>query len=703
MRRSILLTSVSLASLSSGLAFSQEATGEEPIDLGRIVVEGELQPRELFDTSTSVVVIPGETLERRGDRDLFTTIERIPNVTSTFGEKGFAIRGIDQRGVGAAGTGLLVSTQIDGVALPSNQATFFGPYSVWDLEQVEVLRGPQSTQQGRNALAGAVIVKSKDPEFFNEYKLRGEIGDRNILRGSVMLNQAFNDRFALRFSADVRQDDGFVDNPFLGTDYDAREAQTYRIKAAWRASDTVDVNFGYTYAENEGGEDFVESTFFPGERFNFSNVPADEGSKHNLVELRVNWEISPTLTFESETNYYHLDYRRLEDFDNSPLNLGVFDRTGASESFEQDFRLRFQSGSFSGVVGVFYTNFDNSIPADLTVDASAFAPVPPGLQFVTRSTDFSTDTDNFAVYGEVDIDAAAWSPGLSFTLGARYDYEDFSFDEFTRFSQPVPPPLFPSETSGSTSFDAFLPKAAVNYEFPPDQRVSFTYQKGYRAGGAQVNLFGQLNEFDAEFTDNYEIAYRGRFADDLVFVSANVFFTDWSDQQVNVQVGDFFGNPVVDTVNAGGSELWGGEFLIEAQATSNLFLYGSVGYSDTEFTDFVSNGVQLAGNAFPFASEVTAAFGGRYEWDNGLTVGVDVSYTDGSFGDAQNTAALKSDDRWLVDANASYEFGDGWQFGAYVRNLFDDDYVTQRTPNGAGQLLRTGEPRTAGFFVSKVF
>lgn len=352
---------------------------------------------------------------------------------------------------------------------------------------------------------------------------------------------------------------------------------------------------------------------------------------------------------------------------------------------------------------MFYTNFDNSIPAALTVDSGAFlAGVPNGV-FVTRFTDFATETDNFAVYGEVDIDAAAWAPGLSFTLGARYDYEELSFNEFTVFTLPVPPPLFPSQTSGSTSFDAFLPKAAIHYEFNPDQRVSFTYQKGYRAGGAQVNLFGQLNEFDAEFTDNYEIAYRGRFMDDLVFVSANVFFTDWSDQQVNVQVGDFFGTPVFDTVNAGGSELWGGEFSIEAQATPNLSLYGSVGYSNTEFTDFVSNGVQLAGNAFPFASEITAAFGGRYVWDNGISLGVDVSYTDGAFGDVENTAALKSDDRWLVDASATYDFGDGWQVGAYVRNLFDEDYVTQRTPNGATQLLRTGEPRTAGVFLSKVF
>lgn len=707
MRRSVLLTSVSLAGLLPVLANADDLTNEGQFDLGTIVVEGELQPRELFETSTSVAVVTGETIERRGDRDLFTTIERIPNVTSTFGEKGFAIRGIDQRGVGAAGTGLLVSTQVDGVALPSNQSTFFGPYSTWDLEQVEVLRGPQSTQQGRNALAGAVVVRSKDPVFFNEYKARGEIGDRGILRGSVMINQALSENFALRFSADIRQDDGYVFNPTLSRDYDEREAQTYRLKAAWKASETVDVNFGYTYAENEGGEDLVDSSFFPADRFNFSNVVADEGSEHNLLDLRVNWEISPGLTFESETNYYHLDYRRLEDFDNSPAPLGILDRTGTSESYEQDFRLRFESGIFSGVVGVFYTHFDNSIPADLTADASIFLPVPPGFLTGVRSTDFATETDNFAIYGEVDIDAAAWSPGLSFTLGARYDYEELSFDEFTRFSIAVPPPLFPSETSGSTSFDAFLPKFAVNYEFNEDQRVSLTYQKGYRAGGAQVNLLGQLNEFDSEFTDNVELAYRGRFMDDLVFVSANVFYTDWSDQQVNEQVGEITfpggSQPVFNTVNAGGSELWGGELLIEAQATPNLAVYGSVGYTDTEFTDFVSNGVQLAGNAFPFASEVTAAFGGRYVWNNGFSVGVDVSYTDGAFGDVVNTPGLKSDDRWLVDANATYDFGEGWQAGIYVRNLFDEDYVTQRIANGPSQLLRTGEPRTAGFFLSKTF
>ncbi|MEM6578822.1 MAG: TonB-dependent receptor, partial [Pseudomonadota bacterium] len=597
---------------------------DTPLDLGTIVVKGELQPRDLFETSTSAVVITGETLEQRGDRDLVTTIERIPNVTSTFGEKGFAIRGIDQRGVGTAGQGLLVSTQVDGVALPSNQSTFFGPFSTWDLEQVEVLRGPQSTQQGRNALAGAIIVRSRDPEFFNEYRLRGEIGTRGILRGSLMLNQALTDRFALRFSADARQDNGFVQNPFLGTNYDEREAQTYRLKAAWKASETVDVIFGYTYAENEGGEDLVESSFFPQNRFNFSNVPADEGSKHNLVDLRVNWQASSGIMFESETNYYHLDYRRLEDGDNSPFDFAVLNRTGNSESFEQDFRLRFTSGNLSGVAGVFYTNFDNSIPADLVIDTGIAVGAPPTGMFITRSTDFATETDNYAIYGEVDIDAAAWAPGLSFTLGGRYDYEEFSFNEFTRFDMPFPPS---TQGAGSTSFDAFLPKAAIHYEFNLDQRVSFTYQKGYRAGGARVNEAGQLNEFDSEFTDNYEIAYRGRFMDDLVFVSANAFFTDWSNQQVNVQVGSIGPIDVFDTVNAGGSEVWGGEFSIDAQATSNLAVYGSLGYAKTEFTNFVLNGQQLAGNAFPFASEVTAGFGGRYVWNNGVSLGADVSYT----------------------------------------------------------------------------
>lgn len=697
--RLTILCSVSASALSLAPALAQQ--NSDTIDLGTIVLRGELQSRTLQDSPTSATVETGEALEKRGDTDLYDVIERTPNVVASFGEKGVTIRGVDQRGVGG-GEGSLISTQVDGAALPSNQSTFFGPYSTWDLEQIELLRGPQSTQQGRNALAGAVVIRSKDPTYDQEFKLHGEVGSRDHQRFALMANTPLIDgKLALRFSAEHVENDGYVTNPTLGTnDYDAREMTTYRAKLLWDATEDVEVIFSYSRTENFGGEDFVEEPPFPSRRINFSNLRASEGSEHDIFGVRVNWTLSDTLTLESETTYYLHEYERLEDFDFTAADFGSLTATGDSESFEQDLRLRFETDSVSGVVGLFYTKIDNNRPSTAVVDLGWFAVGVPNGVFVTREDTFPTEIENYAIFGEADIAADGLLPGLTFTIGARYDIEKFKFANTSTTSPAVLPPV---NVSGSTDYEAFLPKVGVTYDFATDQSVSFTVQQGYRAGGAQVNGFnGNLNEFDPEFTTNYELAYRGQFYDGALRVAANAFYTLWRDQQVSVPGGS--GNVLdIDVLNAGKSEIWGAELTVEGDPTANLSLFGSVGYVQTDFLRFTTGGVDFSGNEFPGAPEWTTAFGGSYAWDNGVTLGVDTSYTGASYFGAANNAGNRSDDRWLVNAQLTYENDDGLLTGVYVRNIFDQDYAVQRNTSASGTQVRTGEPLTVGAFVTKTF
>ncbi|WP_082029672.1 TonB-dependent receptor [Tateyamaria sp. ANG-S1] len=703
----LLVGGVSTLSLNATLAAAQEEGA--PVDLGTLILRGELQARTVQDSPTSATIETGEDLERKGDTDLQDVIARTPGVSTSFGEQGFSIRGIDQRGAGGGGAGLVVSTQIDGVALPTNQATFYGPYSAWDIEQVEVLRGPQSTQQGRNALAGAIVVRSKDPTFEREFKLRGELGSRGYYRAAFAANTPLSDTVALRFSAETVNVDGTIFNATLGENADAHRIDTYRLKFLWEPTDTFRAIASFSRTENFAGEDSINRTISPEGRVVQLDIPTREGSRHDIFGLRTEWDINAALTLETETSYYTQDYVRSEDGDGFPVFLSRFDRVGETEVFEQDVRLSFDTGAYSGVVGLFYTNIQDSIPADLLIDTGfALTQRPEGANgiFANRFSDVVTDVENAAIFGEVDIRADRWLDGLSFTVGARYDYEEFAFDADIVYDAPVPlPPQFRDQSAeNSTSFNAFLPKFGINYEFSDTQRVSFTIQRGYRSGGTSINAANSISNFDPEFTTNYELAYRGSFNADSVFVAANVFFTDWTDQQVNRFAGTLpTGQTVFDVVNAGKSELRGGELSVEAEVTERFSVFGQVAYSDTEFVEFVNNGVDLAGNDFPGAAELTAAFGARYDWDNGVSWAFDASYTQGSFLDIENTQAQRSDDRWVVNSYLTYEMDD-LQLGLYVRNLFDEEYATNRSVDETGITFeRLGEPRTIGVYVQRSF
>ncbi|MEO0893026.1 MAG: TonB-dependent receptor [Pseudomonadota bacterium] len=680
------------------LASSAQAQNDDGF-LGTIIL-GELLDRTVQDSATSVSISSGEELEARGDVDLYNKVERTPNVATTFGNKGFVIRGFPQNGLGSNGqsNGTLISVQVDGVALNSWQSTFFGPYSTWDLGQVEILRGPQSTQQGRNALAGAVILKTKDPTFVPEYRFRIEGGSRNTQRYALALNQPFSDTVALRFAAEHQTTDGWVTSqPRADDRYDAREYTNYRAKLRWQPNERFDAVLEYSWTESFGGEDYVENVFFPAARISLDDVDAVEGSRHRILGFTTRYDLTDWLTLETETSAYTQEYIRVEG-DQPPVDTGdaLIQIFGGSDTFEQDVQLKFDTDQAKGVVGVFYTETNDDRPFNVVNN------IFPGI-FDFRNEQFSTEVTNAAIYGEVDWALDFMAPGLTLTAGARYDWEEFRFVQSVD-AGPILNGLGFADVAprtGTETFDAFLPKLGLTYDFNDRQSASFTVQRAYRAGGVSANpVTNTLSNYDPEFATNYELAYRGSFREDLLNITANAFYTRWEDQQIAVQgpptgtIGDVFN---IDITNAAKSEVWGFELAAQAQPTANLELFGSVGYTNTRFLTFAG----FVGNQFPFSPEWTAAVGGKYTWTNGLALGVDMSYQDASFQDNANT--YKDDSRFLVNAHATYPVTNTVTAGVFVRNLFDEDYATARFISGPTAIARTGEPRTFGAYLQAEF
>jgi len=659
---------------------------QSDVQLETITVTGELQERDLQESQTSAAIITGEELDVSTDAELYDVIDRTPNVSKSFGEKGFAIRGIDQRGVGA-GSGLLLNVTVDGATLPSNQATFFGPYSTWDLQQVEVLRGPQSTQQGRNALAGAINIRSQDPTFEPETKLRFDVGQLDSTRAALAFNAPLvEDRIALRIAGEQYSSDGWVANPTRDEDnYDARQLKMLRSKLLVQPTEALRALFTYSITDNSGGEDYVQAALFPEQRINPSDARSEEGSLHRISNLRLDYTFNSNWSLRSETSYYDQDYVRREDTDFSAQPGNLINRNATDTSLSQEFRLRYQGNRLRGTMGVYFTDIDSEDDTVATVPGTLLS--LPASTRVDVIFDNDTNTQNIATFAEFDYQLTTrWT----LTAGGRYDTVD-------RTQRTIIPPVVdipqPPPVTTDNTFNAFLPKLGIKYDWNADLSTGFTVQRGYRAGGSQRNLFtGQLNDFDPEYTWNYEFALRSSWLDKRLTANANLFFTQWTEQQVN-SLGDT-GNPNdINVVNAGESELYGFELETRALLTESLDVFAGLGYVHTEFTDFVDGGENFAGNEFPNAPQLSASLGGSYYFDSGWAVHLNGSFTDESFSDTQNTEFTKADDYWLVNARLGYE-AEGWSVYLYARNALDEDYRTQITNDGT--LYRTGEPRVVG-------
>ena len=645
------------------------AAGSEsgPVRLDALVVEGQLLTRTLQDTQSSVVVITGEELERRGDVDLNEVVERTPGISrDQLGQSGnFVIRGIAQNGVGGGGNGQTITTNVDGVRI-SDATVSQTDFSTWDLEQIEILRGPQSTQSGRNALAGAVIVRSKDPTYDLEAKALGGLGNLGTREGAIALNApVVEDKLAIRFALDHNRTDGSIDNPTLDLDDAAsKERTTLRLSLRADPFDDFTSTLKLSRFESKSARGFIDRSRFPDERVIFSDVEDRNDTVIESINWRNVYQLNDYISLESSTTYFETDNESIVDRDltATPGNFSTNDFE--TEAFDQELRMVYSGRRLNAVFGGFYADAKNT--GRIETEFGAFT--------LTGKT--VSEFENYAVFGEVEYDIL---PQLTIVAGGRYDWEKRQLEEnFTNFS------FAPT----SKTFDVFLPKLGAVYRFTNDVSLGFTYQRGYRAGGLRSNTAtGETFEFDPEFTDNYELAFRSQLYHGRVRLNANIFYTKWADQQLNV-----VNFPDITIENAGESRLFGGEVDIRLNPIPGLELFGALAYVDTEFTDFVNRGVDFSGNEFPLAADVTGAFGAEYFFENGFFIAGDASYTAAAFTEIANRDTLRSDNRFLVNTRAGYE-AENWSAVLYATNLFDIDYVSDViNPNFAvpGEPLQFG-------------
>ena len=700
----------------------------QEVRLDPITVFGEKTEKDLQNTITSVQVFTQEDIESSSIEDIDDVFDQAANVTQRFGGEGFAIRGINNASVAGGGVSPLATLYIDGSPI-SSFAVRTGIEELWDVKQVEILRGPQSTSQGRNTLAGAILIDTNDPVYQTEAAARIGYGTQDSRKISGMVNtNVIDDMLAVRITADYQSADGFNDNPTLGIDDQAfSRNKNFRGKILFEPTSGFSNLLTFTYADNESGDDEVDGTD-PFSRRYFGNIQGFENTRQTLVALDSTFDINEYVYLKNIVTFNSADYDRLDD--NSPNvfdDPNTFSRNNITDTFTEEFRLHFDFESTRAHIGFYYANIDfDDASGGVTrfsdaqlVDLGILAPLLPFYSGLTISQDrtFDRREKNYAGFGEITHD---FSDFVTVTAGIRYDVVDFdniSTDNrtlLTALPGPcgiiIPPGVDacaatdasllalldqPDDPGSDASSNAFLPNVGIILNWTQDLSTSFSVRRGYRSGGSGTSVLTFTPfTFEPEFVWNYEAAIRSSWFDNRLTVNGNVFYMDWSDQQVNIPGPG--GQLDALTVNAGESRLFGFELETFAKPMPALLLRSSLGYVDTEFTDFVSDQEDLSGNEFPNAPRWTFSAGGRYEFANGFYFQTDVNYRSGAYVGPDNVRGNEEDARTLVNAKLGYQYNDAFDVAVYTTNLFDEEYLTNSFTSGDLVSSKVGDGRFVG-------
>ncbi len=730
-------------SITPSISSAQETMAPDgaEIEVEKIVILGQKISRTLQETKESVSVISGEMIERMPIADINNIFDITPNAYDLgFGES-FGLRGVSQNSQSTGGgDGALAQLYIDNVAY-TGFSTRFNSKDLWDVVQVEILRGPQSTNVGRNALIGAVVVKTNRPEL-NETlgKVKLEAGNYGQLAVSGMFNTAITENSAFRFSGQYDEKDGHISNITLNDDeFDARDNTNLRAQYYIEIAENLSANLLVGYVDTHRGQDIYRADLQPIDSFTASdNLIGFEDYEGVNAALTIDYVVNDEIELTSITSYFDGEYERFDDDGGSPENGNAFrGREGEDTNWAQEFRLSYDGENYRGVAGIYYTKLDivnstlglvNILPADVGVPGVLLPFYPETLE-IDVFFPFEQETTNYAFYTEWDY---FLNDKVTLSAGFRYDNEEqdsisANFNTLAEGSA-LPDPiaageaaemLFPGAglgpvvTGGVTQvnavlnglltpienppinvdYSAFLPQIGVTYEINQNLSVSAFYKEGYRAGGAELSLGSRQNDYEPEYLSNYEVALRSvSLGGDLV-INANAYFGDWTDQQLSICSPDNALDCI--TENAGESEIYGTELSVQYQVSADINMFTSIGYARTEFTDFDSGTLgDLTGNDFAFSPDLTAAIGATAYLTDEFFVSGNVNYQEGAYADVQNTVEL--DSRTLLNLKLGY-VTDVYSIEAYVNNLTDKFYLTSdfTTTDGA-RTVRAGLPRYFG-------
>ncbi|MDX2224640.1 MAG: TonB-dependent receptor [Rhodospirillaceae bacterium] len=699
-----------------GPAGAQQNTAQE-LALEEIVVTAERREANLQTVPISVTAFTAAEIERRQITDTFDLVQFVPNLSvfhnaSSLGTaNAYYIRGIGNP-ESVATTDVPVGTYIDDIYVPRQQSANL---NLFEVERVEVLRGPQGTLFGRNTTGGAVNIVSRKPEDDFYAKVEGVYGRFNRMEGRATVNAPLSSTVFAMVSAFALDDDGFMTSVVNPANDDYGEEEGWGVRGAFRLmpNDTVDWNISATrlYTAN-----FLAGTAAPATLRNpvpiaqtyagawrrtterLASCSTGETPRQWLANGCAWNEVRETaatsnikldfdgVTINVITGYRNMDHRYSLDFlNNRPEFVSGFLITndGSHNLFSQEVKLSgaLMDGRLNYVGGAFYMKEDNLTDFQ---DYLAFNRGAPGI---TADRLLENDTKSFAFYTQWDYDI---TDKLRLTAGVRWTQEDKTLElDFFR-----PTVFTEANIAGSNDFTSarWTPKVSVQYQFTEDVMAYASATNGFKSGGwnGRATNTNAFRDFREETVWSYEAGMRSDLLDDRLRLNVTAFWAEFEDLQINSAIPGQT-PPVFIAQNSGDSRTKGLELEVSAVLAEGWTAFSSLGLQDAKFTR-LSREALTAGftldSTVASSPDVSWAIGTTYERpvdELGGTLSFSASgdYTEEKLRSLVPTSSALIPETFIVNGGVTYERDDErWALTLECTNCLDKKYYITASSGG---------------------
>lgn len=639
----VLIGTAAAQSSTDRVAGARAGADDAGAALEEIVVTAQRRTEALQETPLAVTAISGELLQRRNIVSVEDLGDLSPGVSEAQqnGINHLYIRGV---GMSAYSTGMDPSTafSVDGVVIgrPSAQLSSF-----YDLDQIEVLRGPQGTLYGRNATSGSVNLITRKPTDELSGYIDGTFGNYSHVQFDGALSGPLDAAGDLkgRIAFQTIDHDGYGENVVHNTGVDDEHARAVRATLEYDKSG-FDVTLVGDYSE-ENDRDYAVygfGPFIPGTKLlgqelggylitgsrDDSSAILPENRRHNSgVSVNIGVDLSDKWRFQSITGYR--DFWRFDESDvqNSSYPVSFIDQTEDSRQISQELHLLYTAASLKGIVGLYYYHENLS-----GIDYVPFLALGPIFGFPSAQTDEvgSADINAFAAFTQWTYQVV---DGLNLTAGVRYSHEHRESEgTFTVFNFSFPPANIATPVGWDRSYDAVTPRFVIDYTPVKGVLVYASATRGFKSG---VQILGSTNPpVDPEYIWSYETGTKLTMFDNRLEMDLTGFVYDYSNLQINRPEG-----LTAVVVNAASAQGKGVEFEVRARPVRSVTLNFDVSYLDAKFTNFpttspvyTSQGqINLAGNTLPNAPEWTVNGGVQVDLPvhipGTLSVRADANYT----------------------------------------------------------------------------